>query len=46
VLAQATSGTVRVAGANASSAVITVQGSNYSVVITSGGKAITYLVAR
>jgi hypothetical protein len=46
VLAQGASGTVRVNGANATSAAITVAGSNYTVAITAGGKTDSYLVAR
>jgi hypothetical protein len=46
VLAQGASGTVRITGASATSAVITVAGSSYSVAITAGGKTDSYLVAR
>jgi hypothetical protein len=45
-LAQGASGTVRITGASATSAVITVAGSNYNVDITANGKTDSYLVAR
>jgi hypothetical protein len=37
---------VRITGASATSAVITVAGSNYNVAITANGKTDNYLVAR
>jgi hypothetical protein len=45
-LAQGISGTVRITGAAATSAAITVVGSNYSVAITTNSKTDIYLVAR